>query len=206
MPCTYQFSKITENPVSILRHHCRRHIILCLPPHAACDVCSPSVWASARPSAGPKCCAHVLSVPGAVVASASAGKGCRGYQVHLFSPAIVGLNFQTKGRSKLYFLQWVLPLLIVLERPSRMYLHILLWISINPVCIYVGDKSVCLCVCSQLILTGRFFQYCPFWKAEGSLLWAHWCFGGPTFRLSTCSIYAVEPCSTISTALCWSSL
>lgn len=47
----------------------------------------------------------MLSVPGAAVAFASAGKGCRGYQVHLFSPVTVGLNFQTKGKSELYFLQ-----------------------------------------------------------------------------------------------------
>lgn len=91
---------------------------MCLPPRAPCDVCSLSVRASARPSAGSKCCARVLSVPGAVGAFASAGKGCRGYQVRLFSAAVVGLNFQTKGRSELYFLQGVLPTLIVLERPS----------------------------------------------------------------------------------------
>lgn len=102
MPCTYSFSKITateklfsvlwlEVQISLQKAH---HFVSATP--CTLDVCSQSVQASARPSTGSKCCAHVLSVPGANVALASAGKGCWGYQVHLFSPAIVGMNFQKK--------------------------------------------------------------------------------------------------------------
>lgn len=70
------------------------------------------------------------------VAFASARKGCRGYRVRLFSPATVGLNFQTKGRSELYSYSEFFPCRIKLERPSRMYLHIHLRIPTNPVCVY----------------------------------------------------------------------
>lgn len=142
MPCTYPFSKVTatEKLVSVLWLEVQmplqkaHHFVSATP--CTLDVCSQSVQASTRASAGSKCCAHLFPVPGATVSLASAARECRGYQVHLFSPAIVGINFQTKGRSELYFQQCVLPILIVLERPSGMCLHILLWLSANRVGVY----------------------------------------------------------------------
>lgn len=142
MPCTYSFSKITatEQLFSVLWLEVqislqKAHDFVSAAP-CTLDVCSQSVQASTRPSAGSKCCAHVLSVPGASVALASAGKESRSYQIRLFSPTIVGINFQTKGRSELYSQQWVLPILIVKEGPSGMCLHILLCISANAACVY----------------------------------------------------------------------
>lgn len=137
MPCMYRFSKITvtENPVSVLWWGLRQHRKKA---HHFVSATPRTLWHVLPVCAGQhkaKCCAHVLSVPGAIVAFASAGKGYRGCHIHLISPAIVGLNFQAKETRELYFLLWVLPILIVLERSSRMYLHMLLWISTNSVCI-----------------------------------------------------------------------
>lgn len=68
IPCTYSFSKITateklfsvlwlEVQISLQKAH---HFVSATP--CTLDVCSQSVQASA----GSKCCAHVLSVPGAM--------------------------------------------------------------------------------------------------------------------------------------------
>jgi len=121
-----------------LRHRRWRCPVLHLQPHAPGNVRCLLVWASARPRAGSKGCAHVLSVPGAAVAFASAGKGRRGIPgSYLFSShcRIKLLNKREK---------WTIFPTVSSSHVNciRKYLHVLLWVSTHPVCMHYLFASI----------------------------------------------------------------